>query len=980
MAQYLPNRFSQDFLVMLLSSNTTKNDEQIKEVFHFSEPILAFSDTDSCIDLLTKANDRKVILILPDSFPEHLLMNIHDLFQLDSIYIYGDNQNQNWIEKWKKVQGIFNDIPSISSKLQRKIRFYENSIASVTTISPSFTPNLNEIEPSFMYTQLLKEILIDMEYNETTIEDFVNFLRNIPEYQSASSLNRLEEFKRTYKHKTPIWWYTKEDFIYYILNHALRTQDVNVIIKMGFFIRDLYKEIKQIHSTNEHSGKISVYRGQAMRNFDFEKLKQSEGGLLSFNNFLSTSVDESVSRMFAESNAVCKDMVGILFEIEIDSTTSSIPFAFLDSYSAFDDEKEILFSMHTVFRIREIKKIGENLWTVLLTMTADNDEQLKNLTKYIQNSIGGDIPYSRLGWLMIQINELDQGEKIYKTILETIPKHDHIGYGVINNQLGIICHNKGDRIKAIEYYEKAVESYSKSSTMPQLYLAIIYNNMADTYRSNGNYTTALSYYEKARIYVTDPSTTDSSVSILYRIMGDYSKALSCIQSAIDFQNKTLPENHPSIGISYGSMAAIYHFMGKYSIALKNFEIAIEIFRKSLPPEHPRFAEMYNGIGMAYESMVDYTNALLYYEKAVEIQNKSLPLIHRDRAMVRKNIGNIYALMGKYNSALDCLREALDTQKKILSPTHNDIATTYSTIGWVYDSLRDYQNALNNYNEALAIKISALSNKHPDVAVLYKNIGSAHESLKDYPTALKHYQKALEIELVALTPNHPALGNTYNNMGTVYHSMKNSHKALYYFLKALHIQENNFPQGHPDIAKTYDNIGVVYNAMGEASKALLYYEKALRIHLAYLPPTHPEMVPRYINMGIAYFGLKDYPTALTYFKKVLEIEQAIFSPTHISIADTYDKIAMMYFSMEDYSASQENYKNALEIRHLSPSADQLQVATNHYNLAKTYERLNQYKQAIEHAQQAVDIAKSICGPEHPEVKDNQDYLDKLLQKL
>ena len=41
--------------------------------------------------------------------------------------------------------------------------------------------------------------------------------------------------------------------------------------------------------------KIIVYRGQGMLHADFEKMKNSKGALLSFNNFLSTSVDRDVS-------------------------------------------------------------------------------------------------------------------------------------------------------------------------------------------------------------------------------------------------------------------------------------------------------------------------------------------------------------------------------------------------------------------------------------------------------------------------------------------------------------------------------------------------------------------------------------------------------------------------------------------------------------------------------------------------------------
>ena len=53
-------------------------------------------------------------------------------------------------------------------------------------------------------------------------------------------------------------------------------------------------------------------------------------------------------------------MVGVLFQITIDSSISSTPFANVRGVSYFQDEEEILFSMHSIFRIGQIKQINGN--------------------------------------------------------------------------------------------------------------------------------------------------------------------------------------------------------------------------------------------------------------------------------------------------------------------------------------------------------------------------------------------------------------------------------------------------------------------------------------------------------------------------------------------------------------------------------------------------------------------------------------------
>jgi tetratricopeptide (TPR) repeat protein len=51
-------------------------------------------------------------------------------------------------------------------------------------------------------------------------------------------------------------------------------------------------------------------------------------------------------------------MIGILFTMSIDPSVSSAPFASIREVSHFQTEEEILFSMHIVFRIGEITKLG----------------------------------------------------------------------------------------------------------------------------------------------------------------------------------------------------------------------------------------------------------------------------------------------------------------------------------------------------------------------------------------------------------------------------------------------------------------------------------------------------------------------------------------------------------------------------------------------------------------------------------------------
>ncbi|CAF0841363.1 unnamed protein product [Didymodactylos carnosus] len=190
----------------------------------------------------------------------------------------------------------------------------------------------NEQESSFMYFQLLTEILIGMEDKDAAKTDMVNQCR-LQYSGNEIDLKHIDEFDKTYSPHKAIWWYTRHCFLYEILNKALRIQDIDILLKYRFFLTDLHNQIKEIHSefvqclqaTNNNNAlkKLTVYRGQGIHANELEKLKNNLGGLLSFNSFLPTTTNPNVALMFVPNTS---DIQSVLFEINADNHPDTKPF------------------------------------------------------------------------------------------------------------------------------------------------------------------------------------------------------------------------------------------------------------------------------------------------------------------------------------------------------------------------------------------------------------------------------------------------------------------------------------------------------------------------------------------------------------------------------------------------------------------------------------------------------------------------------
>ena len=772
--------------------------------------VRTFTLTDEAIDFLTDHVGMTAFLIVYDNLAQVILPLIHDISHLDAIYILTNDQCQKeqWTNKWTKVQGVYKEIPPIYQALKPTTQQCQHDSIAMSFISMDnkvSTINLNQLEPSFMYTQLMKEILLEMEDDTTSIPIFTDYCRRIYK-DNKCQLDIIDEFEYTYQSETAIWWYTRQCLIFEMLNQALRELQGDVIINMGFFIRHLHQKIQQLHAEQLQSyGRQSlvVYRGQGLLKVDFEKHLQRKGALMCFNNFLSTTTEKKVSLVFAKNGSSKPNFVGILFRIAVDSETPSSPFAAIKEHSRFKGEDEVLFSMNTVFRIGDIAIIDTNnsIYQVDLTLTNDDDKELRTLTDTIRTETVGTNRWDKLGRLLIDINQLDKAEELYFTLLQQVS--EPFETAVYCHRLVTIKVNQGDHKTADQYAAKSLEICQK--TLPA--------NHPDL---------ASSYGSMARVYSD---------------MGEYSKALLFYEKNLEICQKTLPANHPSLATCYGNMAGVYRAMGEYSRALSFYEKDLEIKQKTLPANHPDLATCYGNMGGVYRDMGEYSKALLFYEKNLEIKQKTLPANHPDLATCYGNMGGVYRAMGEYSKALSFYEKNLEICLKTLPANHPSLATCYGNMGGVYRDMGEYSKALSFYEKNLEIYVKTLPANHPSLATCYGNMGGVYRDMGEYSSALSFYEKDLEICQKTLPANHPSLATCYGNMGGVYRDMGEYSKALSFYEKNLEICLKTLPANHPHLGISYNNIAAFYKQTMNYSEAFLYWERALKIFQISLPTTH-----------------------------------------------------------------------------------------------------------------------------------------------
>jgi tetratricopeptide (TPR) repeat protein len=627
---------NEDFVIVWLNTKINTTDANCQSsIVHLQRivsSVSTFTDTDQCYEYLTHIKNGEIFMIVSDAFNEHFMSLLPNVPRLNSIYIFRDNNshNEDWIDKFYKVKGVFTRFGSLCDSLRREIHRSNNNLTTITVIKSSACTDSNELNQSFMYTQLLKEILLQTEYDNQAKEKFLEYC-HCQYAESNHELRIIEEFEQTYDCLSSIRWYTRGAFIYWMLNKALRTQNVEVIIKMGFFVRDLHRQIERLYLNACNSRCFTVYRGQGMLKEEVEKIIENKDGLLFFNNFLSTSTDLEVAMMFAESARTNPDLMGVIFRMEINSSITSFPFASLDNISYYSYfEKEILFSMHTVFRIVEIKQINDSLWEVDLTLTTDNDQQLLRLAKHMRRVTQGTTVWHRLGWLMIQMGEYDLAEDVHKALIEITNKDDWQELVFLHHQLGYILKEKGDLANALSHYRISLDRKLMYLQIDDPYVSLTFSNIGTIYRQQGNLNKALEHFQQIlKVALRNPQLNQQKVAIGYnnigsvlRTQGKYAEALECYEHTLRIYSVHLPNCHPLLGITYNNIAIVQQSMKDYSIALPYFKKTLELFEKSIPPNHPLLAVVHVNMAKALKDLHRLKEAVGHASLALDIYRRA----------------------------------------------------------------------------------------------------------------------------------------------------------------------------------------------------------------------------------------------------------------------------------------------------------------------------------------------------------------------
>jgi CHAT domain-containing protein len=197
------------------------------------------------------------------------------------------------------------------------------------------------------------------------------------------------------------------------------------------------------------------------------------------------------------------------------------------------------------------------------------------------------------------------------------------------NNIGLI-YLEDEYLKAISYFNKAIEIYEMDEAVNQTKIANCYSNMAFANSSQGNYNEALQYIDLV-MYIWDVSIdgdhpnkafTLSNKGRILENQGDLNKALYFQQEALHQYLRIYGEKHPEVANANFLIGSVYQKKEKYELAVEYFQSSIYA---NLPDQEstsvydlPEIKNYYNG-DILLSSLQSKAGALeaLHYERTLK---------------------------------------------------------------------------------------------------------------------------------------------------------------------------------------------------------------------------------------------------------------------------------------------------------------------------------------------------------------------------
>ncbi|UJR12219.1 hypothetical protein I4U23_016396 [Adineta vaga] len=410
---------------------------------NYYKKLYVFMDAEECYDYIIQAvsedQQNQFIVFVGGSLVCDLVSSIHPCGQVKKIIIINqppfNEKEQDILSNYSKAITVAdmskesttnNNHLAIETPFNDSVQFTcvdEKELEENLCIEPT-DRSFKSFDKDFVFRHMLLMCLLQAPSSESNNNDLIELF----EKENIALARDIQNFKETYSPDQAIFFYTRDVYIYRVLNEALRTKNLRHLLPFRFVLQNIYEQLREQMEKDSSNQVLTLYRCQRSSEYEIVDLLVAyhQHSPVVINSFFSTSKEKTTALLFLDSTRL-EDMnhVQIIFTITAckQNVSPYFPFADISKFSNHADEKEILFVPGQMFYIDKVDIHFEEktkVYSIQMSLQDSAQERFQPLYQTFQNMLEKDMNDSLLylARFLLTTERFDEAKDLYKQLLE----------------------------------------------------------------------------------------------------------------------------------------------------------------------------------------------------------------------------------------------------------------------------------------------------------------------------------------------------------------------------------------------------------------------------------------------------------------------------------------------------------------------------------------------------------------------------------
>ncbi|CAF3840209.1 unnamed protein product [Rotaria sp. Silwood1] len=612
----------ENFTILYIDQDKEKDLSLLRSTVNF---IRIMNDSNTLATLLSACAEEKFIVVMSLNQAEAVLPVLQEHKSIQSIYFLSkQTQPPESINNYEKVIEIYQNIESICDHLIKTLCHFSSRVISMEITSKDSTCDL-----PFTYCQLLKETILCQDDESDLRKDMLAFCR-IHYAHNQDEVHEIDEFEKSFIDTYSIQWYTRHCFLAKILSRAFRTQEIDLLFKMRYFIQCLHKQIQSIAIKEP----TTVYTILDIEQETIRKFQENVNGLVLFRSFLPATF-ERPTLMEYQSKDTQRYLV---FSIRLESDCA----ANIEQLRCSNCKIDVLINIDTVFRVVSMDESENEVHTVNLESVPRDDSHFQQLTEFLRKKMKAPVVILQLTKLLLETDHYWEVDYLTESIYQDKSFERD---GTLLTSLAAAHHLLGNVDEARRNFEAARYQFFKSLRAFQLFLpynhlvlSSSYNNIGSMFYQDDHHESAIKFYEMA---------------------------LEC-------QLKASSPDIDAVATYSANIGAVYIEQKNYTEATKHLKRAAIILEKmSMKDNTKRLISIFQKISTCFWRTKEAKEALDYYKKTLDLQLKLPNPLPHPLSVTYYNLSTAYERIGDYDEAVACAEKSVE-YLRMISENHPEL--------------------------------------------------------------------------------------------------------------------------------------------------------------------------------------------------------------------------------------------------------------------------------------------------------------------